>query len=41
MLRFNEGSQDAEAAANYMQQLAERNLRALANSRQNPKKLVN
>lgn len=32
MLRFNDGSQDAEAAANYMQQLAERNLRTLENS---------
>lgn len=33
MLRFNDGSQDTEAAANYMQQLAERNLRTLENSR--------
>ncbi len=41
MLRFNEGSMDAEAAANYMQQLAERNVRALENSRQKPKKLAN
>lgn len=41
MIRFNEGAMDAEAAANYMQQLAERNVRALQNSQQKPKKLAN
>ena len=38
MIRYNDGLLEAEATADYMQQLAERNARAVQNSQQSSKK---
>jgi maltose-binding protein MalE len=40
MVRYNDGLMEAEATAEYMQQLAERNVRAIKQSQQPAKKLV-